>query len=254
MSTAVATAAPAESVAPPAQEAQKPYKDSLGITKFAKGCVYYPLQWGAGVAALYALSLGAPTPLAVSRVMTVRAGGVTANTLFGDAIKNGIPTDLGIKFYKTPSEHLYSGDLLKYAFQRTAYAASVTMWPALIAIGLTLSMPYIAPAVLSLSSSLGTASLGLGSWASASSGVAATGYSALSGLTSVVGSVMADWPAAFAMKEGATLLGIASTAAKNIFMINLVAGTMGDVVGLEKLNPNHKHKATRGEAPAAPAR
>jgi hypothetical protein len=42
--------------------------------------------------------------------------------------------------------------------------------------------------------------------------------------------------------------------AQKVFLEHLVAGVAGDIFGLEKLNPNHKHKATRGEATVTPSR
>lgn len=249
-------ASPDASMAAPPPAVKHSVSDTLGVYKLAKGMVYYPLQWLAGVSALYVLDGFNPSVNAVNKVMAVRAAGVAANTILGDGIKNGVPFDLGIKFHKTPTEHLYSLDLAKYAYQRTAYAASATMCPLLFAVGMTLAMPYTAPLFMSLGGALtsaagATSALGgLGTAAAAHSSILGGAVGLVQGAAGIIGAAMQAWPAAFAMKEGVTVAGMVMSTAQKVFLVNLVAGAAGDILGLEKLNPNHKHKATRGEAPA----
>ena len=106
---------------------------------------------------MYVLDGFSPSANALNKVMAVRVTGVAANSILGDGIKNGVPFDLGVKFHKTPTEHLYSLDLAKYAYQRTAYVASVAMWPTIFAVGMTLAMPYTAPLFMSLGGALTSA-------------------------------------------------------------------------------------------------
>lgn len=225
--------------------------DMLGIAKVAKGSVYYPLQWLAGVTALYLLNAGAPPVDLVNKVMAVRAGGVAANAILG-------PPKPGISMgYKTPSENLYSGNLLSYGAQRTVFAATTTFWPLIIAVGMTLAMPYAAPVFTALGQSLSASGLALGGLAqvaSAHSGLLAGAYHVGESAALLLGNAMQAWPTAFAMKEGVTIGGMVWNTAKSIFMINMVAGLMTDLIGLEKMNPYHRYKATRGEPPAPPAR
>ena len=238
----------------PHLEVAKSSSDTLGVFKFAKGMVYYPLQWLSVMAGLFVFEGFSPAKNLVNKVAAVSALGLVADKTFGDGIKNGIPFDLGIKFYKTPSEHLYSLELLKYGFQRVAYSASASMWPLFVAVGMTLAMPYIAPIILAAGAGLTTAGASLG-------GLAATGAthsSVLAGASQLaastlgaLGGFVGTWPAAFAMKEGVTVAGMAMTTAKNVFLIGLIADVMADIVYLEKLNPNHTHKATRGEFPTS---
>jgi hypothetical protein len=247
------TASPTMALAKPPPVASS-VTDTLGVFKFAKGLTYYPMQWLAGVAAVYILTGFVPPPERVARVATVRAVGVAANNTIGDGIKNGIPFDLGLKFDKTPTEHLYSLDLIKYGFQRLAYSASAATWSGLFAVTMTLAMPYAAPAFLALGQAVTSGGLllgGLASAAAAHSTPLAMVYQVAEGAALLLGQVMQLWPAAFAMKEGVPLVTTITNTLHGVFMVNLVAGVLTDIVGLEKLNPNHRHKVARKEALAA---
>ena len=228
--------------------------DTLGVFKLAKGTIYYPAQWLAGVAAVYVLTGFAPTPARLSRVALIRGVGVLSNNTLGDGIKNGVPFDLGIKFDKTPTEQLYSLNLPKYAFQRVSYSASAAMWSGLFAVALTLAMPYAAPVFIGLGQSVTTLGLALGGLASAHSGLAAGAYQAASGASYLLGNAMQLWPVAFAMKEGTSLATMAMNTVQGVFMVNFVAGILTDIIGLEKFNPYHRHKMARLETSTALAR
>ena len=250
------SASPNLAVAASTPVVARSWSEGLGINKIAKGLAYFPLQWAAGVAAVYILTGFAPPPERVARVALVRAVGVGANNTIGDGIKNGIPFDLGIKLKKTPTENLYSLNLPQYAFQRVAYSASAATWSGLFAVAMTLMMPFAAPIFLAVGQSLSAAGMafgGLATAASAQSSALGLGYSIAEGASLLLGNAMQLWPTAFAMKDGASLISTIGNVLHGVFMVNLVAGVLTDIVGLEKIHPKHEYKISREKLLAAAA-
>lgn len=202
------------------QEIKHSQSFAVGFARSVKGTLYYPLQWAAGLAAAFALGVvhGEVPGLAVYRkIAAVRASGITANVVS--------PVDTGIKFEGTPSENLYQGNLLSYAVQRPLYAAAMSLWPVAIAIGLTLTMPYVAPAVVAAGHALTTASFS---------------NAALGNVAGFLGGYLELLPAAFAMPEGVTLSGMALATSSRVFQITLAAAMLTDILNIEKWNPKHK--------------
>lgn len=52
--------------------------ETAGIGKTLKGMIYFPMQWAAGLAALFVLEGGMPTANMITKVMAVRGSGLTA--------------------------------------------------------------------------------------------------------------------------------------------------------------------------------
>lgn len=199
--------------------------DTLGIIRAMKGCVYYPLQWAAGLAALFLLGqfeTAAPSLGAYRKVALVRAGGIAANV--------AAPIDSGARFDHTPSENLYGGNYFTYAIQRSLYAFTMSIWPAALAIGLTMAMPALAPAFIG-------AGQGLTAAGTSSAAMFAGGY-------------LQALPAAFAMPEGVTLMGMMAATGTRVFQVTLVASVITDLLNLEQWNPKHRlFKERRAESP-----